>query len=419
VSSRSEAEVAVVGAGAAGLCCALHLSRAGIPVRVFEAAGEPGGRIATERVQGFLLDRGFQVLTTSYPEARSMLDLEALRLGRFLPGALVRSRGRFERFVDPLRAPGQLLGTLRGRAVPLRDKLRILALRRRVCGPPLESLYQRPERSTLEHLRERGFSEDAIEHFFRPFFSGVFLERDLATSSRFFEFTFRMFALGEAALPAQGMAAIPRQLAAGLPPECLRTGALVDAIEDGALRVGGERIPASAVVVATDAETAARLVPELPVPDWNGTTCLSFSAQQPPVREPILVLDGEGRGPVNHLCVPSQVSPSYGAEGRALVSATVLGVPAEDDAELEAAVRRQLSSWFGGAVERWSLLRIQRVPKALPRQPAGWLEPVGRPVRVGPRRFVCGDHRDLASIHGAMHAGRRAARAVQECLQGG
>jgi phytoene dehydrogenase-like protein len=410
------APVAVVGAGVSGLACALHLEAAGVPVRVFEASDRVGGRVRTERIDGFLVDRGFQVLLTAYPEVEALCDLAALRLGRFTAGALVRLGGRFERFVDPVRRPLALPRTLASPVMPLADQLRVAALRLGATRGTLGALYARPERTALEALRARGFSGDAIEHFFRPFFAGVFLERELASSSRFLDFAFRHFARGDAALPAEGMEALPRQLAARLAAGTVRTGAPVEALEPGAVRVAGARVEAAAVVVATDGEAARRFVPTLPPLRHNATAQLAFAAEEDPVAEPLLVLDAERSGPVNHVCVPSAVSPGYAPPGRALVSASVIGDPTESDYELERAVRHQLPGWFGAQVGGWRLLRIDRIAHALPAQPVGWLEPVEREVRFGPRVFVCGDHRDMGSLHGALHAGRRAAAAVAEAL---
>lgn len=414
--SEAHEPVAVVGAGLAGLACALHLHAAGVPLRVFEAADDVGGRVRTDLVDGFQIDRGFQVLTTSYPEAQRVLDLPALALGRFAPGAWVRVDGRFARFLDPLRRPRELLRTLGSGVMPLPDQLRVLALRREVTAGPLEVLYARPEQSALARLQQRGFGPRAIERFFRPFFAGVFLERELSSSSRCLDFAFRHFARGDAALPAGGMAAIPRQLAARLPAGCVETKAPVEAIDAGALWVAGARVPCAAVVVATDGEAARRLVPALPEVAHHPATCLSFAAELDPVGEPVLVLDGEQSGPVNHLCVPSAVTQSYAPAGRALVSASVVGSDEPSDAALERVVRAQLTGWFGGVVASWRLLRIDRIAKALPRQPVGWLEPVERPAQVAVRTFVCGDHRDLASLNGALRSGRRAALAVAAAL---
>jgi phytoene dehydrogenase-like protein len=412
----SSAPVAIVGAGVSGLACAIRLHEAGVPVRVFEAAPEVGGRVRSERVDGFTIDRGFQVLPTAYPEVQAMLDLAGLCVGRFTAGALVRHAGRFARLVDPTRSPWELPRTLASGVLPLADQLRLVSLRHHALRGSLEQLHARPEHTTLAWLRARGFSEASIERFFRPFFAGVFLERSLESSSRFFEFALRSFASGDATLPAEGMAAVPRQLAARLPPDAIRTRCPVEAIEAGRVLAGGARFEAAAVVVATDGETARRFVPELPEVRHNGTVCLSFAAERDPVGERLLVLDGEGTGPVNHLCVPSAVAPSYAPAGRALVSANVIGNPGASDAALERAARVQLAGWFGAEVHDWSLLRIERVERALPHQPVGWLEPVERELRFGERLFVCGDHRGLASLQGAFRTGRRAAEAVANTL---
>ncbi len=177
----------------------------------------------------------------------------------------------------------------------------------------------------------------------------------------------------------------------------------------------GERLAARAVVVATDGSTASTLLPALDPPSWRGVTCLYFAAPTPPVEGPVLVLDGEGSGPVNNLCVPSEVSPTYAPPGEALVSASVLGVPRED--ELEQRVRVQLQGWFGEQVDAWRHLRTYRIERALPALTPPALEPADRRVRLSPGLFVCGDHRETASIQGALASGRRAAQAVAEELR--
>ncbi len=410
--SDGRAPVAVVGAGVAGLACAVHLQRAGVPVRVFEASDDVGGRVRTDAVDGFLIDRGFQVLPTAYPEVQRMLDLSALRLGCFLPGALVRRAGAFARFADPLRAPRELFATLSSGVLSPLDLLRLLRLRSRACRGSLADLYARPESEAGAALRELGFSERSIANFFRPFFAGVFLERELVSSSRFLEFALRTFALGDAALPAEGICAAPRQLRAALAPGVVRTSAAVEALEARAVRANGERFEASAIVVAVDGADAHRLLPELPAVKFNATACLSFAADAPPLSEPLLVLDGERTGPVNHLCVPSNVAASYAPAGKALISASLIGSSREPAASLERDVRAQLAGWFGSAVARWELLRVDRVERALPCFPPGRSKNAVQPVCLREGVVVCGDHRELPSLQGALASGRRAAREV-------
>ena len=231
-----------------------------------------------------------------------------------------------------------------------------------------------------------------------------------------FAFVLKLFAEGEAALPAAGMRAIPRQLAEGLPAQALRLSATVEAAdESGVTLAGGERLEAGAVVIAADGPEAARLTGALRAPAGRAVTCVYFAAERSPLGEPVLVLNGEGPGggPVNNLSVPSDVAPSYAPPGAALVSATVLGIPFQDDAALEAAVRRQVRRWFGSQVDAWRRLAVHRIPYALPAlTPAEFATPE-RPVRLRPGLFVCGDHRDSASIQGALASGRRAAAAIR------
>ena len=244
--------------------------------------------------------------------------------------------------------------------------------------------------TTAEALRLEGFSSALVDAFFRPFLGGIFLDPTLETSSRLFAFVFKLFSEGEAALPAAGMQAIPRQLAEGLPEAALRFGATVEAVAPGEVVIaGGERLAAPAIVVAADGPEAARLTGAVEAPAARGVTTLHYAAGRSPVGEPVLVLNGEGRGPVNDLCVPSDVAPSYAPPGAALVSATVLGVPPLPDDGLDDAVRAQVRGWFGAQVDGWTLLRVQRIPFALPAQPPAALAPAERPVRLrdGPVRL--------------------------------
>ena len=202
----------VVGAGLAGLACANELNQRGVSVRVLEASDAPGGRARTDVVDGFLLDRGFQVLLTAYPEAQRMFDYDALALGRFQPGAIVWADERFHHVADPWRVPSHALATALASVGTLSDKLKVAQLRRDVTRPSLEAILAAPESTTRDFLHHHGFSRQITERFFQPFLSGIFLEDKLVTSSRMFEFVFRMFSQGEAALPARGMEGLAKQL---------------------------------------------------------------------------------------------------------------------------------------------------------------------------------------------------------------
>lgn len=411
--------VLIIGGGLAGLCCAQRLQQAGVPFLILEASDGPGGRIRTDVIDGFRLDRGFQVFLSSYPEASATLDYDTLQLRPFLPGALVRFRGRFHEMADPWRRPLAALMSLSSPIGSLTDKLRVARLRRRSLSGTIEDRFHDPEMTTLEALHEVGFSSAMIDRFFRPFLGGVFLDRDLQTSRRMLSFVFRMFSLGLGCLPSQGMEAIPRQLAARLPRVSIRLGADVRSVRPGTVTLaGGEGLRGKAVVVATDGPSAMRLLGESPARETvsgegRGVTCLYFAAAKAPTSEPLLVLNGDGEGPINNLCVPTAVAPSYGPGDRSLVSVTVLGA-VTDSRQLLGSVREQLVDWFGRDSHEWRHLRTYSIPYALPDQQAPALSVAHRPVRWRPGLYVCGDHRETASIQGAMVSGRRVAEALLE-----
>ncbi len=421
-------QVVIIGAGLAGLSCALSLEAAGVAVTLLEASDTPGGRVRTDMVNGFHLDRGFQVLLTAYPEARRLLDYSGLQLKKFQPGALVWHAGSFHRFADPFRNP--LGGTrfLFDNIVPLADKLRVAKLRARVQQATWEELFSRTEQTTRDYLTAFPFSPAIIERFFEPFFGGVFLERELVTSSRFFEFLFRMFSGGDTAVPAQGMQQIPLQLAAKLRGGTLITGARVSKVTPATpgfqVQIQGmEKVEAHAAVVAVSGNEGNSLlqavggwnIPE--VRGWNSTTAFYYAAERPPVNEPMILLNGDGRnsGPVNNVAVMSAVSPGYAPPGAHLVVAGVVGeAPSESGAltRLDEAVRAHMRRWFGPLVDSWRMLAAYPLARALPQQRhAEWEQ---SPVRLGGTGgvYICGDYRETASIQGALASGRRAAEAV-------
>lgn len=415
----------VVGAGLAGLACARELHRRGVAVQVLEASDAVGGRVRTDRVDGFLLDRGFQVLLAGYPEARAQLDLDALDLRPFYPGALVQRGGRQVRVADPRRHPVAALGALRGGLATPADGVamaRLLWHSRASVTHGLDHAGGHDEQSAIDALRAAGLSARLVDGFLRPFLTGITLDPELAGSARFMRFVLGSFLAGPTAVPAAGMQAIPDQLAAGLPVGTVRLGArVVDADEDGVTLTGGVRVDAAAVVVATEGPAAAHLLPALPDPGGLGTISLWFDAPTSPTGgQPLLVLEGDGdRGAlVNNVAVLSDVAPGYAPAGRSLVNASLpdgRGGDLDDDA-LDLAVRRQLRGWFGAQVDAWRLLRIDRIAHAQPRQPPGTLDPPQRPVRRHGGLWVCGDHRDTASINGALASGRRAAVEVAVTL---
>lgn len=407
-------DVVIIGGGISGLMAARTLQKWGVDWLLLEASNETGGRIRTDCVDGFRLDRGFQVLLTAYPEAKAVLDYDKLRLRHFEPGALIRLERGFTKFVDPLRRPAATLSTSLSPAASLRDKLLTFLMKCRSRDTSLEAIFQKEENTTIDWLRDYGFSSSIIERFFRPFFGGVFLDTDLKTSTRMLDFTFSMFNKGSAALPALGMQEIPRQLSERLPPARLRVNCPVQSIDRNEVRLtSGEQIAARSIIIAVEEPAAARLLSEVSAPSsQQSVTCLYFSCPVPPITEPMLVLNGSGSGPVNNLCVPSLVSDDYAPAGQHLVSASVIGQTSENPETLKSAVLEQMQEWFGNTVQKWSHLKTYRIPYALPDQSPGRQQARGETARLRENLVICGDHRRHGSIQGAMESGRHAAEIV-------
>ena len=407
----------IVGAGLAGLACARTLAAADRSVLVLERDVAVGGRVRTDDVDGFRLDRGFQVLLTGYPAARRWFSDGGLDLRAFSPGVLIRHGGRFRRLADPFRAPLAAARSVGSSVATIPDALRLLGWRHDLLAADGPQVAARPQTSTARLLHDRGFSAAIVGNFFRPFLAGTFFDPGMTTSSRVTELVFRSFFDGEVAVPALGMQQLPEHLAARLPSGVVRTGARVTAVRDGEVAVmDGEPVRAAHVVVATEGPVAAQLLGSrlsgTPAPG-RGTTTLYYRASRSPVGAPDLVLDADDDGPVNNLAVMSDVASAYAPPaGGALVSASVVGVAAGDDVALDRQARAQLTGWYGPEVADWQLLAIYRIPYAQPRQDVADLPLLAREVRVGDRLWVCGDHRDTASIQGALVSGRRTADAI-------
>jgi phytoene dehydrogenase-like protein len=404
--------VLIVGGGLAGLACAVRLHEAGAHPLIVEASDDVGGRVRTDVLDGFRLDRGFQVFLDAYPEARKLLDLPRLDLRPFKPGALVYLDSRMHRVMDVFRDPRHLLSSALAPVGSLGDKLRVASLRARISRSTLAEIAAREDLTTEVYLQRAGFSPRMIDVFFRSFYGGIFLERDLQTSCRMFEFTFQMFSKGSATLPARGMQEIPRQLANRLPPEAILRDTRVTEIQPGKIMLeSGESLLGDTIVVAADATTAARLIPGLVIkePDWRAVTGVYFAAGKSPLREAIIALNGTGRGLVNNVCVLSDVAPDYAPPGQALVSISVLGTPATPDIAKQ--IIAELEPWFGPEVRGWRHLRTERIKRALPEQPPV-VGPRGQCFREIDGVFCCGDHLSSASIEGALISGLRAADAI-------
>jgi phytoene dehydrogenase-like protein len=355
--------------------------------------------------------------------------MKLLRLRPFAKGALVRHGGRFHHFSDPFRGSlGTALSIALDPVVSIRDKLRLARLRHQVGQGAPADLFRKPELTTRRFLEEYGFSSKMMDRFFSPFLAGIFLEHELTTSSRYFQFLFRMLAYGDAAVPENGMEMLPRQLAVRLKSGTLRTNARVSALRRNTKGfvldvVNEESCTAREIVVAVDDRQARFLLDSQkgrnrPLKDqvqWNRTTTFYYAADRTPIEGPLLVLNGDGptAGPVNNAMVLSQASERYAPPGMHLIAANVVGRAPQSGSQielLERDARTQLQRWFGADARRWAVIGGYPIVHALPLcTHAEWQQRNPRPVEGV---YLCGDYLDTPSIQGALASGRRAAQSV-------
>lgn len=415
-----DATVIIVGGGIAGINCARHLHNQGIDFCLVESTDALGGRIKTDEYKGFLLDHGFQVFLSAYPEARQALDYDALEFKSFKPGAIIRINDRFKKITDPSNQPLQALGSLFAPIGTLSDKFKLASLRNRIMNKSAETIFtEEEELSTMEYLEKEGFSDKMIDRLFRPFLGGIYLNSDLQTSSKMLEFVFRMFSEGDTCLPKDGMQAIPRQLASELPGDQIMVNSCVEAIEGNQVKLqSGETLTGKAVAIATEGPQAANLLDIKGVDNtYNRTYCYYFATDTPPTDEPMLMLDGDQSGPVNSLTVMDKVSPDYAPEGKHLLSLSIIDEENMQDPNLDENVVKQMASWFGrDAVRNWEHLQTYTIDYAVPKKEAGdFMKNPGK-LALPEHHFIAGDHLVTASTNGALTSGRYAAERVMTYL---
>lgn len=400
-------DVAVIGAGLAGLRCARVLQDAGLDVVVLEAGDDIGGRVRTDLIDGYRVDRGFQVLNPAYPQVRRHVDVRALRLARFPAGATVRRDDGTATAADPRRSPRLLGATLRS---PYTDPADLVALGRWAAPAlgPVDRLLARPDESRAESMEQAGLDGVLREELLEPFLAGVVLERDGSSSATYTRLLVRSFVLASPGLPAAGMSALPHQLAAGLTRRPV-LGVRAEGVRlDGSRwHVEGSDVRARSVVIATDPTTAHELT-DLATPAGKGLTTWWFASDEPVSDDATLRVEGRrGAGPLVNTAVVTNTAPSYAPAGRHLVQGTALhadGPASDDDARLH------LADLWQQDTSRWELVARHDVGYSLPAQPAPL--DARRPVDLGEGLFVCGDHRDTGSIQGALASGARTGRAV-------
>ena len=406
---KTDADVVVVGAGLAGLACAGRLTRNGLDVVVLEAGPAVGGRVRTDRVDGFLLDRGFQLLNPAYPAVRRLVDVGALGLQSFDAGVAVRRRDGLRVVADPRRSPRRLAESVRGGMLRPREVAALTRWAAPVLARPAK-VKAGADTTLTESLDRAGIDGPLRREVLEPFLAGVLADDSGTTSAAFVKLLVRTFLLGTPGLPRAGMQALPAQLAAPL-GDRLRLGTRVESVAGGrdgvTVSTSSGPVRARAVVVAVGPQDIAAFTGGA-TPLTHGLVTWWFAADEAPYAEALLTVDGRRTGPVQHAAVVSNAAPSYAPAGRHLVQVTCL--PGRDRALDETAVRQHVGEIWSADATGWTLLARHDIPYAVPFQPAPLR--VTTAARIGDRTYAAGDHRDTASIQGALASGERVAHTV-------
>jgi phytoene dehydrogenase-like protein len=400
--------ITIIGAGISGLSVGLHLHREGFSVKIIEASDRPGGRIKTDSVEGFRLDRGFQVLLTSYPEAQMLLDYKALQLKTFLPGATVLYDGGQFEIADPFRRPSALLATVFAPVGSLKDKINTFVLKQKLIRKSIKGIFLQEQKSSLEQLKSYGFSSKMIDRFFKPFFSGIFLENKLETPNRMFDFVMKMFSEGDAALPALGMEEIPKQLASQLPADTfLYNTKAVDIRGNSIFTSTGAEIKSDIIILATEANELVSKLKSNVETKYRSVTNVYFQTTIAPSNKAVVILNAsEKEKVVNNLTVMTNVSTAYAPAGKVLISVSCNGILDFEDQELAEKIKKELEPWFGKQVEEWSHLKTYKVKYALPNLTVLKDDLTITDMKINDNLYCCGDHLLNGSINAAMKSGR-------------
>ena len=400
----SSPEFVVVGAGLAGLTAAKVLSQSGREVLLLEKSDGVGGRVRTDQYKDFLLDRGFQVLLTAYPELPKHLNLSLLELHSFESGATIFSDGHFSKVGDPFRNVSSIMSTAFTKTIGIQDKIKLLKLRNSLIGRKKIYLQQKDDKRILETFEELGFTSKAINSFFKPLVGGIQLDPSLSGSTRLCFLVLKMLFIGDAAIPSRGMGAISEQLSKQINESSIRLTSTVDKVEGKKVILeSGESFLPSNLIIATEGPATAKLLGQ-ESPLSRSVSCIYFSAPQAPSSSKAILLNGEKNGPALNVAIMSNISPSYSKNGKALIAVAIPNTIKPDSMEN---VLIQMRKWFGDSVDSWEHIKTYSIEHGQPDLRPG--DPFRKSIKNSEGVYICGDHRDTPSIQGALVSGRRTA----------
>ena len=410
---NSDYKIHIIGAGISGLTAATVLEQNGFAPIIIEATDRPGGRVKTDVIEGYQLDNGFQVLLTAYPYAQKYLDLDALELQKFVPGAAIYKDGKQIRIGDPLRDLSLLFSTLFSGIGTFSDKLKILQLNLKLKNKTVSSIFFDKEQTTLSYLSDFGFSTGMIKDFFKPFFSGIFLENKLETSSRMFEFVYKMFGEGYAALPKAGIEAIPKQLFQNLKSTSFRFNTKVIAVNDGEITIADHtKLKSDFTILATEAND---LIPNLnnKILKWKSCDTLYFETEKKTIKKPLIGLIPKQGTLINNIFYHTSLATNQ-KPNKELLSVTIIENQNLKNQVLIDRVKEELKELCGITTRRF--IKQYSIPKALPELVNLRYEMSPSETRLTSSLFLAGDIQLNGSLNAAMISGERAALGVVETI---
>lgn len=397
--------IVIIGAGLSGLTAGFYLKKSGFDVTILEADKAVGGRVQTDIVDGHKLDRGFQVFFTEYPEAKKILDYQKLNL-QIIPSGVMVFDKEAHQFSDPFQDFKTFWKMLWSKSMSFSDKWTIFKVRRKLLAMSEDKLFEKFEVRTSSILRKYGFSKRAIQLLFLPFYRSIFLENELDTSRRIFDFTFKMMASGHIAVPAEGMGAIPKQLAEEIGMSNIRLNSRVVSIADNGVTLeDGDFIPADKVILATQHNELLATYGRIENINYRSVTCLQYEAPSSPLNEKMVAVISKKDSIITNFAVMSDFASSYAPSGKSTVYVSINGLPDQDDNALNKNVLRELKEITNAQTDQWKLLRILRIEKALPYQTSVLGKRHIDSFRLNDHLFICGDHLLYGSINAAMKSG--------------
>lgn len=404
---KNKESIYIIGAGISGLIAAYELEKAGLHPIIIEKTEEVGGRVKSVKEKGFTLDIGFQVLLSAYPLAKKYLDFDALELKTLKSGALIYVKDKAFRIGDPMRDWKIFLPTLFSDIGSIKDKIKILLLNKRLKHKSIEEIFLSPETTTLQYLIEFGFSTKVIDRFFKPFFGGIFLESNLKTSSRMFEFVYKMFGIGNATIPRLGIGQISHQLKNKLKNTEFRFNSEVKEVTSKHILMNsGQEIPHHGVIVASNVNSiiSGYKKPEL---NWNTCTCFYFEVDQTNIPNSTIALISDDGNYANNLYAYKNAE-----SGKTILSVTTLAYDKKSKEAIIAKIISEIKKYTGAL--KVTFIQLFEIPKALPDIYKLRMTVKQEELQVMDSVFLAGDSLMNASLNAAMESGRLAALALLE-----